>query len=231
MIGKKIKPLKNQIILRALLGPVLILFLVFVPAGKLLYWQGILYSAVTILSLGITYFSIYHNPELIGERLKPGEGMKTWDKIYFALSTPLFFITIILGSLDTGRFQWSLDLPVYSYVISVIVYLSGQIIFAWAKHSNNFFSSVVRIQKERGHRVSMEGPYKYVRHPGYLGGLLFTVTTPLILGSFWALIPTGLTIILMIIRTVLEDRTLEAELEGYREYKKKVRFRLLPYVW
>jgi protein-S-isoprenylcysteine O-methyltransferase Ste14 len=73
--------------------------------------------------------------------------------------------------------------------------------------------------------------YKYVRHPGYLGGLLFTLITPLLLGSLWAMIPTGITIILMVARTILEDKTLEIELDGYREYKLEVRYRLLPHVW
>jgi protein-S-isoprenylcysteine O-methyltransferase Ste14 len=96
---------------------------------------------------------------------------------------------------------------------------------------NKFFSSVVRIQKDRGHKVIQDGPYKYVRHPGYVGIFFLAPAVPLILGSIWGLIPSGLFIIAIIIRTYLEDKTLHKELEGYKEYAKKVKYRLIPGIW
>jgi protein-S-isoprenylcysteine O-methyltransferase Ste14 len=168
---------------------------------------------------------------LINERFNPEKGIKTWDKIYFMLSTPLYFITIILGSLDAGRYRLSPEISIETYMLIIFVYILGQFVFMWARKANNYFSTVVRIQTERGHKVCDSGPYKYVRHPGYLGSLLCSAATPAILGSIWAVIPAYLTIVLIIIRTILEDRTLEKELQGYSGYMKRVRFRLVPYVW
>ena len=97
--------------------------------------------------------------------------------------------------------------------------------------SNRFFSSVVRIQKDRGHTVVTGGPYQFVRHPGYVGGILSALGTALLLGSWWAFVPTGLLVCVIVVRTALEDRTLQAELEGYRDYAGRVRYRLLPGIW
>jgi protein-S-isoprenylcysteine O-methyltransferase Ste14 len=105
------------------------------------------------------------------------------------------------------------------------------VLLTWSMAANAFFAQTVRIQEDRGHTVATGGPYRYVRHPGYVGGILFQVATPLILGSVWALIPAGLTVCLTIIRTALEDRTLLEELDGYKEYAGRVRYRLLPGVW
>jgi protein-S-isoprenylcysteine O-methyltransferase Ste14 len=104
-------------------------------------------------------------------------------------------------------------------------------LMTWAMAVNNYFSLVVRIQKDRGHTVVTGGPYHYVRHPGYVGGILFQLGTPLLLGSMWALIPAGLTVLLLVVRTALEDRTLLKELEGYQEYAQQTHYRLLPGLW
>ena len=223
--------LNKNVVLKSLSVVILIVALVFLCAGRWGYWQGILYCALMISMFLVSAFFIAHNPGLINERLKPGKGVKAWDKAYLSASTHLFFITISLSALDSGRAGLSPELPVYVYVIASVVYIAGNLIFAWAKRANNFFSSVVRIQKERGHRVCQEGPYRYVRHPGYLGSILYTAVTPLLLGSLWGLIPTGVAIVLMIIRTALEDKTLEYELEGYKEYQAKVKYRLVPLIW
>lgn len=223
-------PLDRQVKIRALVSPVIIILIIFISAGRF-FWQGAVYIGLTFFMLLMSYLSTRNNPELINERLKPGKGIKGWDKVYYILSTPLYFAVMILGSMDTGRFRLSPELPLSLYLIAVLVFILGQFIFMWARRTNNYFSSVVRIQKERGHKLCDSGPYKYVRHPGYLGGLLWNTATPLILGSTWALIPTGAAILLMIVRTVLEDNTLERELAGYREYKKRVKYRLIPFIW
>ena len=205
--------------------------LVFATAGTFDYWQGILYFTLTMGVLVASMISIRKNKDLINERMKPGAGTKSWDKIYWRLSTLFFFVTLILGCLDAGRFGWSPALPSVVYVAAAGLYILGNVLFLWARTTNRFFSSVVRIQTDRGHTVCQEGPYKYIRHPGYLGGLLYTIVTPLLLGSLWALIPVALTVVFMIVRTSLEDKTLEAELTGYSEYKQKVKYRIIPHVW
>jgi protein-S-isoprenylcysteine O-methyltransferase Ste14 len=97
--------------------------------------------------------------------------------------------------------------------------------------SNAFFSTAVRIQYDREHSVESSGPYGYIRHPGYLGIIIYNLSTPLILGSVWAILPAGILILLFIIRTFMEDTTLKVKLEGYSEYAKRVRFRLIPFIW
>ena len=129
------------------------------------------------------------------------------------------------------RTGWTTNLPLVLYWASVVVYLIGQGIFLWARYTNNYFSSVVRIQTDRGHAVCKEGPYRYVRHPGYVGGFLFTITIGLMLGSWWASIPQILAASMLVWRTAREDRTLQVELPGYSDFAKETRYRLLPGVW
>lgn len=230
-MGEATTVLNKNLVLKSLSAVVLVAALIFICAGKWLFWQGILYSLLMISMFIVSFLFVAHNPGLINERLKPGPGAKAWDKIYLALSTLLFFITISLSALDSGRLGLSPELPAAVYAVASVVYIAGNLIFAWAKGTNNFFSSVVRVQKERGHAVCRDGPYRYVRHPGYLGGFLYTAVTPLLLGSLWGLIPTGIILVLMLVRTALEDRTLADELEGYQECQAKVKYRLIPLVW
>ena len=118
-----------------------------------------------------------------------------------------------------------------AYVLFLAVFVAGHGLFLWAKKVNPFFSSVVRIQTDRGQVVCREGPYKFCRHPGYLGGLLFGLATPLVLGSYWALIPQGLAGLLLLGRTLLEDRMLTQDLLWYAEYKQAVPALLIPGLW
>lgn len=224
-------PLSFKLILRSLLGILAFVVIIFLAAGRLDYWQGWVYNGINIGALVITFIVLADKPELIRERLKPGKGMKRWDKIFFIISTPAFILGIIFACLDAGRLGWSPQLPVFVYVISISVYILGQAIFLRAKKANAFFSTVVRIQKERDHTVCRDGPYGFVRHPGYVGGILYGLTGPLVLGSLWALIPTALGLVLIIIRTSLEDKTLQEELTGYLEYTRQVKYKLIPGIW
>jgi protein-S-isoprenylcysteine O-methyltransferase Ste14 len=113
----------------------------------------------------------------------------------------------------------------------VVFLVAGDLLLLWAMVVNRFFSKSVRIQRERSHRVVSVGPYRYVRHPGYVGWILMSAAVPVILGSLWALVPAGLAVAGMMVRTALEDRLLRADLEGYEEYAVKVRSRLLPGIW
>jgi protein-S-isoprenylcysteine O-methyltransferase Ste14 len=172
------------------------------------------------------------NPELLVQRLKrKREGSKLWDEILMRVCnlTVLIVVPVIAG-LDLGRFQWSnLDVPFA--VVGFGLFIVSTILLNWAMAENPHFEPTVRIQKDRDHKVITSGPYKMVRHPGYLAGILFALSIPLIMGSILTLIPSGVYSLLMIIRTLLEDRTLQKELDGYQEYAKQVRFRLFPGIW
>jgi protein-S-isoprenylcysteine O-methyltransferase Ste14 len=223
--------IRSQLGLRSVVGLTLLAVVLFLAAGRLNYWQGWVFLQLNLAFLGLTALVLHDNPSLIRERLFPGEGMKIWDKLYFGLSTPLFFASLVVACLDRGRMLWLGRFPAVLYIVGIAGYVGGQSLMLWAKSINHFFSSVVRIQGDRGHCVCREGPYGVIRHPGYLGGLVFGLCMPLVLGSIRALIPSGIAALLLVIRTGLEDSTLLTELAGYREYANAVRFRLFPGIW
>ncbi|MHA1596078.1 MAG: methyltransferase family protein [Candidatus Asgardarchaeia archaeon] len=176
----------------------------------------------------LSYFLL--PPELVKERIKLiKEGMKRWDKIYAIVSAPFSFSMFIISVLDGGRFCWEPRIPVSIVVIGIVVFSIGQTIVLWAKKVNRFFFTVVCIEK--GQTVCKDGPYRFVRHPGYLGGSLYLIATPIVLGSFWGLFPAAVCVFLVIVRTYLEDKTLQAELPGYIDYTKEVKYKLLPKIW
>lgn len=220
----------NQIILRALLGPLFIIITLFLLAGRWDYWQAWLYFGITLVIMGLMLTVLTKNAELMEERLNPKGGMKAWDKFYFAVTTPLYLVAIIIAGLD-ARFGWSNTMPLVVYWLGVGIYLIGQAIFLWARYTNNYFSSVVRIQVDRGQTVCKDGPYRYVRHPGYVGGFLFTSILGIVLGSWWASIPQLIAGLMLIWRTAHEDETLQAELPGYATYAQETRYRLVPGIW
>jgi len=221
---------RTQMVLRALLAPILMIGLLFLVAGRWDYWQAWVYSITNVVILILMGTLLTRNSELVEERLNPKEGMKGWDKFYFAFTTPLYIIALAVGGLD-ARFGWTTNMPLSIYWAGVIIYLIGQAIFLWARYTNNYFSSVVRIQTDRGHAVCKDGPYRFVRHPGYVGGFLFTITIGLMLGSWWASIPQVIAALMLVWRTAREDKTLQSELPGYAEYAVQTRYRLLPGVW
>jgi protein-S-isoprenylcysteine O-methyltransferase Ste14 len=179
----------------------------------------------------MNYFTIHQNSELINERSKIGDGIKSWDKILLGLSALIYVLIIVLAGLDSGRFHRTLNFNLNISISGVILIALGQILFLIARSQNNFFSSVVRIQKDRGHVVCDKGLYKIVRHPGYLGMIISLIGLPLITTSTWSIIPTMIAIILLLIRTSLEDKTLINELDGYVEYTMKTRNKLIPLIW
>jgi len=226
-VGKE--ELEGKLIFKPIFFFALIIAITFIGAGRIDYWQGWIYNGLNIIFLLMSYFLLPR--ELIEERLRPKEGMKKWDKIYYIVSTPVYFAILIISILDGGRFDWEPRIPILVVIIGVVVYTIGQIIILWAKKVNKFFSTVVRIQKDRGQIVCKDGPYRFVRHPGYLGGLLYIIVTPFVLSSFWGLIPAVIAVVLLFIRTYLEDKTLQRELEGYTDYTNEARYRLLPGIW
>jgi protein-S-isoprenylcysteine O-methyltransferase Ste14 len=210
------------------LGAAVLAVLIFLPAGRLDYWQGWLFLVLSLGFTGLSGWLLKDRTGLIDERFHPGKGMKWWDKGYVLLSTPLYFAAIGMAAYDAGRDAWVPHPEPAVYFPALAVFLAGQGLYLWAKGVNPFFSSVARIQTDRGQVVCRDGPYRFCRHPGYLGGLLFGLTTPLVLGSYWALIPQVLAGLLLLTRTVLEDRMLTRDLLWYAEYKQAVSSLLLP---
>jgi protein-S-isoprenylcysteine O-methyltransferase Ste14 len=219
--------------LRQILFFVLLLILsLFLSAGRLDWRMGWLFVAVFVAGQAMAALVLIPtSPELLGERAEIKEGAKGWDRPLVGFVTLFGPLGIwIVAGLD-ARLGWSSGIALSLQVIAVIVALLGYGLLTWAMASNPFFSGVVRLQDERGHAVATAGPYRYVRHPGYLAGILVDLVTPLILGSFWALIPAVLVACGLVLRTALEDRTLQAELAGYPEYTQGTRHRLVPGVW
>jgi protein-S-isoprenylcysteine O-methyltransferase Ste14 len=190
-----------------------------------------LYLVICLVSLSVNgTIMLRTSPETIAERGRPKE-TKEWDKIVAGLWALALFLGVpLMAGLDR-RFAWTLDLSARWNVIGAVVLSTGLALFGWAMIANAYFSTAVRIQRDRGHTVCRTGPYRFLRHPGYAGAVLQSIGTPLTLGSTWALIPGVTAAGLMIVRTSLEDRMLQAELQGYPEYAQQVRYRLLPGVW
>jgi protein-S-isoprenylcysteine O-methyltransferase Ste14 len=209
----------------------LVLVITFASAGRITYWQGWLFTGTYFTLMTIALIKFARKKDLLYERLKPGPGVKWWDKIFFAFYIFFGLCLLAVSALDAGRFRWSPQLPLACYIAAYIVFLLSYFFAFWAMWTNKFFSSRVRIQTDRGHYVIQDGPYRFVRHPGYLGGIFWLLNAPLVLGSVWGLIPAALAVIAVIIRTYLEDTTLKNELPGYADYASKVRYRLIRGIW
>jgi protein-S-isoprenylcysteine O-methyltransferase Ste14 len=210
---------------------VILAVLLFVPAGRVTWTRGWVFLLVFTLLMtgGILYFRRV-NPEMFAVRRRVHPGTKGWDKIVIRLLFLAILAIPLIAGLDDGRLHsssMSWSLVGFGYLLL----LTGWILFAWAETVNLFFEPGVRIQTERGHHVIDTGPYAIVRHPGYFASFLLFAGFALSLGSWWALIPAGFASLLLILRTIWEDRTLHAELPGYTAYAKRVRFRLIPGVW
>lgn len=221
-------------IIGALVTFLLIPLVPLLASGDWSWALGWLYAFITIGMSILSRVLIYKKaPDLIKERstYTSAEGVKPWDKKlvpWIAIYLPL--VTLIVAGLNE-RFGWPPEVPLWLVAASLVVILLGYAFGIWAMLSNPFFSSVVRIQSERGHVTVEAGPYRYVRHPGYSSSIFTWLAIPLLLGSFWALVPALAACVLTILRTSLEDRTLIAELPGYKEYTQRTRYRLLPGVW
>ncbi len=202
--------------------------ILFISSGRLDWAWAWAYLGVGVGILAIN--ALVMSPELIAERGEIKENVKGWDRLLGALIGVLTLGALVVMGLD-ARFRWSPRLDWAIQLGGLVFWALGQGLFSWAMASNVFFSGGVRIQIDRDHTVATGGPYRYVRHPGYVGYITSWLATSLALGSLWALIPGGLTAILIVARTALEDRTLYQELDGYKEYAQRVRYRLLPGVW
>ena len=173
------------------------------------------------------------SPDLMDERRNAfkHKDVKWWDKLLLLAMAVGFPLGILVVAGLDERWAWSATVPPAIRVAALGLALAAILLMHWAMTTNRFFSAVIRIQTDRGHQVVDSGPYRYVRHPGYAGGILFYAATPLILGSLYALIGAFVLTCLVILRAALEERILKKELTGYEEYARRVRWRLLPGIW
>jgi protein-S-isoprenylcysteine O-methyltransferase Ste14 len=223
--------MKSSYIIKHLIGSLIFFSLIFISAGRIIYWQGLAYLIIGMFMVLTNYTVLAIDPELQKERSKPGENTKKWDKAILGLSFLCTLSMYVTAGLDSGRFHWSPDFHLSLYVIGSILTAAGQLIFLIAQKQNKFFSSTVRIQTDRNHTVCDTGLYKVVRHPAYMGSVIQAIGFPLIFGSLWSIIPVTLLIILHLVRTYLEDKTLKEELSGYTEYATQTPYRIIPFVW
>ena len=218
----------------------LVVFYLLIPlvllicGGDLGWWQAWLYSLLIVVAgIGGRMWAEQRHPGLMSERqnIENIRNAKVWDKVLAPLmALSLGFPMVIVAGLD-HRYNWSPEFPLWLIVIGFILISLGYAFAAWALAENRFFSSVVRIQMDRGHVVCDSGPYRIVRHPGYAGNLLALPGIVLALSSMWTLIPAAVALIIAVIRTVLEDQTLQDELPDYREYAQCVRYKLIPGIY
>jgi protein-S-isoprenylcysteine O-methyltransferase Ste14 len=217
--------------LRETLGLVVMGVALFWSAGRMGWWQGWAALAVMagwIIATAIVIFRF--NPGLLAERLGPRHGAKGWDTAVMSVLGLTQLARYIVAGLDQ-RYGWTGGFPLLAQITALAICVLGYALFVWATASNPFFSQIVRIQTERGHIVMTGGPYHYMRHPGYLGAILFELAVPVLLASWSALAMSAIGALLLILRTALEDRTLQAELPGYVDYSRQVRQRLVPGLW
>jgi len=223
--------MKTSYIVKHLGGTLFFFLILFVSAGRLFYWQGLIYVIIGMIMFMLHYTVLKPDAELQNERAKPGTGAKQWDKVLLGLSLLMTIAMYIIAGLDSGRYHWSPDFNLWFYITGIFLTVTGQLLFLVAQKQNKFFSSTVRIQTDREHVVCESGLYKIVRHPAYSGSIIQAIGFPLLFGSLWSIIPICVLVILHITRTYLEDKTLMTELKGYREYSFKTRNKLIPLIW
>ncbi|UCF62230.1 MAG: isoprenylcysteine carboxylmethyltransferase family protein [Anaerolineaceae bacterium] len=226
--------IQRGVVRRVLQVVILVVFqaaILFLAAGRIDWVWGWAYIGVYLVVAPINaLFMLRYSPRTIADRAE-ARGMRDWDKVVGGLFGVMYFIVLLLVAGLDERYGWTGEVDLWIHLIGIVGSLLGFSLFSWAMISNAYFSTVARIQDDRGHAVCTVGPYRYVRHPGYIGGILQSLSNPLMFGSIWSFIPGVLAVILLVLRTLLEDRMLHEELVGYSEYASQVRFRLLPGIW
>jgi protein-S-isoprenylcysteine O-methyltransferase Ste14 len=208
--------------------------ILLVCGGDFGWWQAWVFSVLLFVAgIGGRILAEKGHPGLLVERATSGKTLnaKPWDKVLAPLmAISLSFPLVIVAGLD-HRYEWTLLFPIWLNILGLVLIALGYAFAAWAFIENRFFSSTVHIQMDRGHSVCDSGPYRIVRHPGYAGNLLALAGIIMALNSMWTLIPVVAALVIAVIRTTLEDRTLQEELPGYREYARRVHFRLAPGIY
>jgi protein-S-isoprenylcysteine O-methyltransferase Ste14 len=206
----------------ALIMPAVIAAIIFISAGRSDLPH--VWAVLGILAVFSALMAASADPGMIRERLKPGPGNR--DRLTRPVGTAMLLAHWVLAGLDVGRFHWS-PVPRDVQLAGVIGYAVAMAVVFWAVYTNPFYSSVVRVQTDRGHHPVVEGPYRFVRHPGYAGTMFGVFAGGLALGSWLAMVPLLVLGVLFVRRTLLEDRLLQQELAGYADYARRVRYRLL----
>jgi protein-S-isoprenylcysteine O-methyltransferase Ste14 len=205
--------------------------LLFLLAGKMDWLWGWVYLGLWLLTIvGMSLIIERYNPGHIASRAEKPKYTAKWDENLIRVYTLSSYAVLVVAALDAGCFEWS-SMPLWLHLLGVCIGVLAFGLNTWAMSSNKFSKTHVAIQKDEAHHVVKEGPYAYIRHPMYTASFLMWSGIPLVLGSVWSLVPAGISVALMVVRTALEDRMLQAELSGYREYTQEVRFRLIPGVW
>jgi protein-S-isoprenylcysteine O-methyltransferase Ste14 len=204
----------------------------FLAAGRLDWTRG--WISVALCVVGFTAMGLIvqrYNPELMAQRARwRRKDAKRFDKIFMAVYLPLVLLQPAVAGLDAVRFRWT-SMPFALVYVGAVLFVASLVVLTWAMVVNPYAETSVRIQNDRGHQVITSGPYRFVRHPMYVGIVLLSLANPLIWGSAWALALSAVLILLFIWRTAREDRALRQELDGYEEYAGQTRYRLLPGVW
>ena len=215
----------------ALIRPLLALL----AAGMLIISGGLdwpmAWAYIGVVAVGSVVQVLVTDSGLLAERMSFKAGVKRWDIAFAIFVGRIGPIAILITAWMDKQAGWSPQIPLPAQIAALVIVALSFSFIIWAMVVNRFFSAMVRIQRDRGHTVVAIGPYAVVRHPGYVGIIVYILATSPALGSVWALVPAGITAIVCIIRTALEDRMLQNELEGYKEYAGRVRYRLLPGVW
>jgi protein-S-isoprenylcysteine O-methyltransferase Ste14 len=226
------KPMSRTLVILYTIGlPLALVALVFLPVGRIDWTPGWIFIAVLVAVFGLSALLLARvNPMIYRARSRFQPGTKKWDLILLAALFPAMIAEIPIATLDAGKMGWS-AVPQWVVIVGYVLLTGGIAVTTWAQAVNPFFEPGVRIQKERAQQVITSGPYRFVRHPGYAAAIVMFVGIPLALASWWGLLPAGLAIALLVVRTGLEDRLLQAELSGYSDYARRTRHRLVPGIW
>lgn len=215
-------------------GSVFVGLTLFIPAGTLNWPMGWALIGVYLTWTAATALLIIPRcPELLIERIARRKDAKRWDVALMSVVGLITMARYIVAGLDF-RHGWTLELspvPIALQIAGLVMAVLAYALTTWAMTVNAYFSQIVRIQDDRGHSVATDGPYRYVRHPGYVGAMAFDLGTSIMLGSLWAIVLSVVSAALFVVRTALEDKALQEELMGYAAYAQKVRYRLIPGVW
>jgi len=221
----------TRYLIRETMGIVVVGVALFWAAGTLSWWPGWALVALTAgWVAGMTAVILHFNPDMLGERLGARKKGERWDTLIMSIVGISQLIRLVVAGLDE-RFRWTPGFPSLLQSAGLGAGLFGYALVVWATAVNAHFSQIVRIQAERDHTVATGGPYRWVRHPAYVGSIVHELAVPVLLDSWWALIPGVLNAALFVLRTALEDRTLKGRLAGYSAYAQEVPYRLVPGVW
>jgi len=217
---------------QGVLALALLLLAVFGGAGRWDWVRGWIFVAEYVGGMGLALVVLRRvNPGLIEARSNwRHTNTKGFDRIILAIYLPMTYVQPALAGIEVVRLDRP-GMPEAALYGGVLAFAAAIVLMGWVMAVNPFAEPTVRIQTEREHRVIRAGPYRFVRHPMYVGAILMHVAVALILGSYWALAAVGVIAVLLVLRTALEDRTLQRELSGYREFAAQTRWRLVPGIW